>query len=59
MYLREELTKWSNVKDDVGWNPTMDRAIHNEADVSIGTQSEEEIMQGRQIIEHLNNSKLK
>ena len=47
----EKLTRLLNMKDDVGWNPTMDRAIHNGADVSIGTQSEEERMQRHQIIE--------
>jgi hypothetical protein len=34
-------------------------AIHNGADVSIGTQSEEERMQGHRFIEHLNNLMLK
>jgi hypothetical protein len=33
----------------------MDRAIHNGADVSIGTQSEEERIQSHQIQEHLNS----
>ena len=47
----ERLTRLLNMKDDVGWNPTMDQAIHNGADVSIGTQLEEERMQGDQIIE--------
>ena len=32
-------------------NPAMGLAVHNGADVSIGTQSEEERMQGGQIIE--------
>ena len=32
-------------------NPTMDRAIHNGADVSIGTHSEEERMQRHRIQE--------
>jgi hypothetical protein len=32
-------------------NPTMDRAIHNGADVSIGTQSEDERMQRHRILE--------
>lgn len=40
--------KWKILSDN---NPTMDRAIHNEADVSIGTQSEEERMQRRRIRE--------
>ena len=39
-------------------NPTVDKAIHNGADVSIDTQPEEVIMQVRQIIEYLNNSML-
>jgi hypothetical protein len=37
----------------------MDRAIHNRADVSIGTQSEEERMQSHQIQENLNSLMLK
>ena len=37
----------------------MDWAIHNEADVSIGTQLVEERMQGHHIIEHLNDSMLR
>jgi hypothetical protein len=32
-------------------NPTMDLAIHNEADVSIGNQSEGEGMQRHRLIE--------
>ena len=32
-------------------NPTMDRAIHNGADMSIGTQSEKERMQRHRIQE--------
>ena len=38
----ERVTRLLNMKADVGRNPTMDRAIHNEADVSIDTQAEEE-----------------
>ena len=37
----------------------MDRAIHNGANVSICTQSEEERLHGHQIIEHLNDSMLR
>ena len=47
----ERLTRLLNMKADVGRNPTMDQAIHNEVDVSIDTQPEEERMQGGQIIE--------
>ena len=48
------------MKDTVGYNnPTVDKAIHNGAEVSIDTQSEGERMHGHQIIEHLNNSMLR
>ena len=47
----ERLTRLLNIKDDVGWNPTMDLTIHNGADVSIGTLPKEERMQGGQMIE--------
>ena len=40
-----------NMKDGVGQNPTKDVVVHKESDVSIGTQPEEERMQGDQIIE--------
>ena len=40
-------------------NPAMGMAVQNGADVSIGTQSEEEEMQRHRIIEHLNNSMLR
>jgi hypothetical protein len=40
-------------------NPTMDRAIHNGADVSIGTQSEEEECRGIGFKKHLNSLMLK
>ena len=35
-----------------------DLTVHSGADVSIGTQSVEDRMQGHQIIEHLNDSML-
>ena len=47
------------MKDSVGQNATKDLVVHKGSDVSIGTQSEEERMQGHQIIEHLNNSMLR
>ena len=47
----ERLTRLLNIKGDVGRNPTMDLTIHNGADVSIGTHSEEERMQRNQIQE--------
>ena len=40
-------------------NSTKDLMVHNGANVSIGTQPEEERMQGDPIIEQLTNSKLK
>jgi hypothetical protein len=40
--------KWWTLSDS---NPTVDRATHNGADVSIGTQSEEERMQRYRIHE--------
>ena len=40
-----------NMKDNVGQNPTKDLVVHKGSDVSIGTQPEEERMQGDQIIE--------
>ena len=43
----ERLTRLLNMKDDVGWNPIMDRAIHNGANLSIGTP---ERMHGRHIM---------
>ena len=39
-------------------NSTKDLTVHSGADVSIGTQSVEDRMQGPQIIEHLNDSML-
>ena len=47
----ERLTRLLNMKDEVRWNPTMDRAIHNGADVSIDTQPEKEGMQMQQVME--------
>ena len=47
----EKLTRLMNTKDGVGQNPTKDLAVHKGFDVSIGTQSEEERMQGNLIIE--------
>ena len=38
------------MKDGVKQNPTMDLVVHKGSDVSIGTQPEEERMQGDQII---------
>ena len=40
-----------NMKDGVGQNSTKDLVVHKGSDVSIGTQPEEERMQGDQIIE--------
>ena len=40
-----------NMKDGVEKNPTKDLVVHKGSDVSIGTQSEEERMQGDHIIE--------
>ena len=40
-----------NTKDGVGQNPTKDLAVPKGFDVSIGTQPEEERMQGDLIIE--------
>ena len=37
----------------------MDRVIHNGADMSIGTPSEEESMHEHHIVEHRNNSMLR
>ena len=47
-----------NMKNGVGQNPTKDLGVHKGSDVSIGTQREEERMQGDLIIEQLTNSKL-
>ena len=43
---KEKITRLMNTKDGVGQNPTKDLMVHNRADVSIGTQSEEESRQG-------------
>ena len=40
-----------NMKYGVGQNPTKDLVVHKGSDVSIGTQPEEESMQGDQMIE--------
>ena len=40
-----------NMKDGVGQNPTKDLVVHKGSNVSIGTQPEEERMQGDHIIE--------
>ena len=42
------------MKDNVGQNPTKDLVAHKGSDVSIGTQPEEERMQGDLIIETTN-----
>ena len=42
----ERLTSLMNMKDGVGQNPTKDLVVHKGSDVSIGTQPEEERMQG-------------
>ena len=47
----EKLTRLLYMKDAVGQNPTKDLVVHKGSDVSIGTQPEEERMQGGQIIE--------
>ena len=47
----ERLTRLTNMKDSVGQNPTKNLVVHKGSDVSIGTQPEEERMQGDQIIE--------
>ena len=40
------------MKDTVGYNnPTVDKAIHNGAEVSIDTQSEEERMRMQRVME--------
>ena len=59
IYLRhyvsdERLTRLMNMKDGVGQNPTKDLGVHKGSDVSIGTQPEEEGMQGDQMIETTN-----
>ena len=38
----EKLTRLRYMKDNVGENPTKDLGVHKGADVSIGTQLEEE-----------------
>ena len=43
-----------NMKDGVEQNPTKDLVVHKGSDVSIGTQPEEERMQGDQLIETTN-----
>ena len=46
-YVSEErLTRLLNMEDVVGTNPTKDLVVHKGSDVSIGTQPEEERMQG-------------
>ena len=40
-----------NMKDGVRQNPTKDLVVHKGSDVSIGTQPEEERMQGDRSIE--------
>ena len=47
----ERLTSLMNMKDGVGQDTTKDLVVHKGSDVSIGTQPEEERMQGDQIIE--------
>ena len=40
-----------NMNDGIGQNPRKDLGVHKGSDVSIGTQPEEERMQGDLIIE--------
>ena len=47
----ERLTRLMNMKNGAGQNPIKDLVVHTGSDVSIGTQPEEERMQGDQIIE--------
>ena len=42
---------FNEMKDGVGQNPTKDLVVHKGSDMSIGTQLEEEGMQGDHIIE--------
>ena len=48
----EKLSRLLGMKDTVGYNnPTVDKAIHSGAEVSIDTQSEEERMRMQQVME--------
>ena len=48
--IREELTRWLNMRALSDNNPTKDLVVHKGSDVSINVQPEE-VMQGLQIIE--------
>ena len=49
--MEKELPKGLNMKDTIGQNPTKDPVVLKGSDVSIGTQPEEETIQGDQTIE--------
>ena len=51
MYPKKSSQCLMNMKDGVEQNPTKDLVVLKGSDVSIGTQSEEDTMQGDQIIE--------
>ena len=52
--MEKELPKWLNMKDGVWQNPTKDLVVQKGSDGSIGTQPEEERMQGDQFMETTN-----
>ena len=51
---KDRLTSLMNMKDGVGQNPTKDLVVHEGSDMSNDTQSEDQRMQGDQIIETTN-----
>ena len=51
MYQGKNFSRFLDTKDIVDDNSSKDPMVHNGADVSIGTQPEEERMQGDQFVE--------